>query len=170
MCIRDSFCPWNRSCPRLVGGGLANRPKRFNESDFESSNACRDVCITPRKQTSRRLRMTSASGQAPRFDLLTVTSGVFPTSDITGPSRQFRKGPRADFSSCGAKAQAWGRAGLPPVNRHPQGPTAGRKSATVAARACSSRAPPCRPCLTGGPDRPSPGARVAFQNEGRDNA
>jgi hypothetical protein len=36
-------------------------------------------------------------GQARRFDLLTVTSGVPPTSDIAGPGRHFRKVPPADF-------------------------------------------------------------------------
>jgi hypothetical protein len=37
-------------------------------------------------------------GQSRCFDLLTVTSGVPPTSDIDGPSRHFRKGPSADIS------------------------------------------------------------------------
>ena len=36
------FCPWNRFCPRLVGGGTRDRLKRSSESDFDSLAILKD--------------------------------------------------------------------------------------------------------------------------------
>ena len=45
---------------------------------------------------TKALCLMSASGQTRRFDLLTDTSGLPPTSDIAGPG-QFANGPQADM-------------------------------------------------------------------------
>ncbi len=42
--------------------------------------------------------LTSVMGQTRRIDPLTATSGAPSTSDIAGPSRHFRKGPKADMN------------------------------------------------------------------------
>jgi hypothetical protein len=41
----------------------------------------------------------SGVGQSLRFDLLAITSGVPPRTDIAGPCPDFRKGPNPDIGS-----------------------------------------------------------------------
>ena len=46
-------------------------------------------------------------GQSRRFDLLTFTSGLRPTPDISGPGRHFALGPKADLDVPNGLVAAW---------------------------------------------------------------
>ena len=50
----------------------------------------------------------TAWGQACRFELLTITSGLPRTSDVSGPGRHFGFGPKA---TCQIPAQSWAQPG-----------------------------------------------------------
>jgi len=69
------------------------------------------------KRLARTISLAKSSrsihpGQARRFDLLTVTSGVPLTSDIAGPSRDFRKVPAGDIAANSHSALAPARVPL----------------------------------------------------------
>ena len=56
------------------------------------------VGISRQSANPWRLSNRSAWGQTRRFDLLSVTSDVHSTSDVSGPGRHFAVGPKAEIA------------------------------------------------------------------------